>query len=152
QVELLALAPSARVLVIPPSPPPLNQVALQSISANTVLFSGNFIHPPNVDAAMRLATSIFPLVLRRNPEAVLQLVGDAPPDELRRLAGPNIQVTGRVPHMRPYLEGAAVVVAPLRMGGGIRIKVIDALYNSKPTIASTLAAEGLDISPGEEIL
>src|SRR5262249_49745539 len=108
--------------------------------------------PPNVDAAMRLATSIFPRVLSRNPNAVLQLVGDGPPPALKKLATPKIIVTGRVPDMRPYLEAAAVIVAPLRMGGGIRIKVTDALFSAKPAVATTLAAEGLNVCHGREIL
>jgi len=151
--ELLRMRPSARVRVIPPGgPAPAAGTSGNSPSANTILFAGNFIHPPNVDAAMRLAGSIFPLVRARHPDAVLNIVGEAPPACLRRLAAPGVVVTGRVDDITPWLDAAAVVAAPLRLGGGIRIKVMDALYAAKAIVASPLAAEGLKLRDGREFL
>ncbi|HSF42575.1 MAG TPA: glycosyltransferase, partial [Thermoanaerobaculia bacterium] len=75
----------------------------------TVLFTGSYNHPPNVDAALLLVRSIFPRVLERRPGAVLTLVGEAPPEELRAAAGPGVTVTGFVPSLLPYLDAAAVV-------------------------------------------
>jgi glycosyltransferase involved in cell wall biosynthesis len=109
----------------------------------SVLFVGNFHHPPNVEAAVRLARSIFPRVRRRCPEAVLHLVGVAPPD----LDGPAVVVAGRVPSVEPWLDRAAVVVAPLASGGGMRVKVLEALAAGKAVVATPLAAEGLDGAP-----
>ena len=109
----------------------------------SVLFVGNFNHPPNVEAAVRLAGSIFPRVRQRCPEALLHLVGDAPPD----IAGPGVVVTGRVPDIEPWLDRAAVIAAPLSSGGGMRVKVLEALAAGKAVVASPLAAEGLDGAP-----
>ena len=117
-----------------------------------ILFAGSFIHPPNVDAASRLARSIFPGVLSRRPNASLVVVGDSPPDSLRALAGPHVQVTGRVDDVRPYLDRAAVVAVPLRMGGGMRVKVLEALEAGKALVASPRAIEGLPLAHGDQLL
>jgi glycosyltransferase involved in cell wall biosynthesis len=118
----------------------------------TVLFVGNFIHPPNVDAALRLATSIFPSVAQEIPDARLYLVGDRPPRELERAADSNVVVTGRVDDVVPYLERANAVVAPLRRGGGTRVKVLEALAYGKALVASSLALEGIDVTDGVHVL
>lgn len=118
----------------------------------SVLFTGSYNHPPNVDAALRLARSIFPRVRERRPDAVLTLVGEAPPDELRAAASPGVTVTGFVPSLLPYLDGAAVVAAPLFQGGGMRVKVLEALAAGKAIVASPLAVEGIGVADGEQVL
>jgi glycosyltransferase involved in cell wall biosynthesis/GT2 family glycosyltransferase len=117
-----------------------------------VLFTGNFHHPPNVDAAVRLAASIFPRVRERRPDAVLTLAGEAPPAELRAVAGPGVEVTGFVPSLLPYLDRAAMVAAPLSRGGGMRVKVLEALAAGKAVVASPLAAEGIGVRDGEQVV
>lgn len=112
-----------------------------------VLFAGSYAHPPNLDAALRLAGSIFPRVRRRCPDAVLWLVGDGLPERLRAAAGPGVLVTGRVPSVEPWLDRAAVVAAPLALGGGMRVKVLEALAAGKAVVATSRAAEGLDGAP-----
>lgn len=112
-------------------------------SPPSILFVGNFNHPPNVEAAVRLAGSIFPRVRQRCPEALLHLVGDNPPG----ISGPGVVVTGRVPGIEPWLDRAAVIAAPLASGGGMRVKVLEALAAGKAVVASPLAAEGLDGAP-----
>jgi polysaccharide biosynthesis protein PslH len=118
----------------------------------TVLFIGGFGHPPNVEAALTLARRIFPNVVAQRPESRLCLVGDKPPAEIRALADDNVVVTGGVPDVLPYLEQAAVVVAPLGVGGGMRLKVLEALAAGKPLVATPLAVEGLAIRDGEHAL
>jgi glycosyltransferase involved in cell wall biosynthesis len=118
----------------------------------SLLFLGSFVHPPNTDAAVRLITSIFPRLRERFPDLWLHVVGDAPPQVVRDAAGVHVAVTGRVPDVEPYLDRAAVVVAPLRLGGGMRVKVLEALAAGKATVASPLAAEGLDVVDGEHIV
>jgi glycosyltransferase involved in cell wall biosynthesis len=117
-----------------------------------LLFIGNYNHPPNLDAARWLAECLFPAVQARVAGVRLTLVGDAPPPELRRLAGPSIRVTGRVPELSPYMAEAAVVVAPLRLGGGMRVKVLEALAAGKAVVASPLGAAGLDLTDGRELV
>jgi polysaccharide biosynthesis protein PslH len=118
----------------------------------SVLFTGSYNHPPNVDAALRLARSIFPRVRERQPDAVLTLAGEAPPGELRAAAGPGVTVTGFVPSLQPYLDGAAVVAAPLFQGGGMRVKILEALAAGKAIVASPLAVEGIRVADGEQVL
>ena len=117
-----------------------------------VLFVGNFVHPPNIDAARRLVRDIFPLVHARHPDTTLHVVGDNPPYELRAASNSVVNVTGRVPDPVPYVEQAAVVAAPIRFGGGMRVKVLEALAAGKPLVATALAVEGLDVADGDQFL
>ncbi|HZQ08140.1 MAG TPA: glycosyltransferase family 4 protein [Anaerolineae bacterium] len=117
-----------------------------------LLFIGNFKHPPNVDAAMHLASTIFPQVQARYPELQLYLVGDTPPLTLYKLKNKQIVVTGRVPEVRPYLDRASVVVIPLRHGGGMRVKVLEALAAGKAIVATARAVEGLNVKNGEQVI
>jgi polysaccharide biosynthesis protein PslH len=117
-----------------------------------VLFVGNFMHPPNVAAAKRLAGTIFPLIAAERPDARLVLVGADPPPPLRALASPTVKVAGQVADLHPLLDAAAVVVAPVSSGGGMRVKALDALVSGKALVASSLALEGLDIRAGEHVL
>jgi len=128
---------------------PLNPLGDQPLS---LLFVGNFRHPPNVDAAMRLITAIFPRVQACFPGLVLHIVGDQPTSRIRQMANENIIVTGRVSDVTPYLDHAAIAVVPLRLGGGMRVKVLEALAAGKAVVASPLAVEGLDVVDAEQIL
>jgi len=114
----------------------------------TVLFVGNFIHPPNQDAAARLVTAIFPLVRASLPNAKLRIVGPNPGAGLLAAADAAVTVTGEVPAVWDHLEDAAVVIAPLRLGGGMRVKVAEALAAGKAVVATPLAAEGLRLTDG----
>jgi glycosyltransferase involved in cell wall biosynthesis len=118
----------------------------------SVLFVGNFVHPPNVEAALRLMRTIFPEVYRARPQTRLVIAGADPPEEIRRMAGGPITVTGTVESMTPLLDAAAVVVAPIRHGGGMRVKLLDALAAGKATVASAVAAAGLDVKDGHQLL
>jgi len=116
-----------------------------------LVFIGNFMHPPNVDAAMRLVDRIFPAVRTRIPGSMLRIVGAHPPPELLARARDGIEVTGRVPDVTPWLNAAALVVVPLRLGGGMRVKVVEALAYGKAVVASPRALEGLNVTDGVEV-
>lgn len=118
----------------------------------TILFVGAFNHLPNIDAAVRLAEKIFPRVLARTPDARLALVGHEPEDEVTALARGAVSVHASVPEVTPYLEQAAIVVAPIRLGGGMRLKVLEALAAGKAVVASSLAAEGIAARAGEHFV
>jgi glycosyltransferase involved in cell wall biosynthesis len=118
----------------------------------SLLFVGNFRHSPNTDAAVRLMSVIFPRVHAHFQALSLHIVGDQPTSRMCQLANENIVVTGRVPDVIPYLDRAALVVVPLRLGGGMRVKVLEALAAGKAVIASPLAVEGLDLVDGEHVL
>ena len=111
----------------------------------SLLFVGNFGHQPNVDAARYLICEILPRVQPRFPEMLTYVVGVDPPQQLRHLSSDRVLVTGHVPDVTPYLDRAAVVVAPLWRGGGMRVKVLEALAAGKAVVASPLAVEGLDL-------
>jgi glycosyltransferase involved in cell wall biosynthesis len=115
----------------------------------TLLFVGNFNHVPNLDAALHLAADIFPLIRQRRPDALLRLVGERPPVEV---AASGVELTGRVPDVLPYLDAATVVVAPLRLGGGTRVKVAEALAAGKAVVAYPSALDGLDVEHGRHVL
>jgi glycosyltransferase involved in cell wall biosynthesis len=117
-----------------------------------LLFVGNFKHPPNNDAAMRLVTAIFPAVRDSVPGTTLYIVGADPPEELTRAQEPGLFVTGWVESPEPYLAGAKLVLVPLRQGGGMRVKVIEACTAGKAVIASSLAVEGLGLRPDVEFV
>jgi glycosyltransferase involved in cell wall biosynthesis len=117
-----------------------------------VLFVGNFFHPPNVAAAVRLTRSIFPAVRQECQHARLIVVGAGPSEELRSSATAYVTVTGAVDSVDPFLDDASVVVAPMSEGGGMRVKVLEALAAGKAVVASPLAMRGLDVMNGRELL
>ena len=118
----------------------------------TLLFTGNFAYAPNQDAARLLAERILPQVRRTLPEARLQLVGVNPPAWLRDLAGEHIEVTGRVPDMRFYLARATVFVCPLRIGAGLKNKLLEAMAMGIPVVATPLSLAGIDVRDGQSAL
>lgn len=117
----------------------------------SILFVGNFMHPANTDAALWLGRSLLPIVRSERPDARLTIVGPGPPPEVRALAGDGIDVTGEVADVTPYLRQAAVVAAPIRVGGGMRVKVLEALAAGKAVVATPLAVEGLDVTAGRQL-
>jgi glycosyltransferase involved in cell wall biosynthesis len=133
-----------------PVPWPVPARALDPVGGRppTVLFVGNFRHGPNREAARRLAR-LLPEWQRRHPDVVLALVGDDPPRELER---PGIAVPGRVDDLTPWLDDAAVVVAPLTEGGGVRVKVVEALAAGKAVVGTPRAFEGLSVEAGRDAL
>ena len=119
---------------------------------HSVLFVGSFIHQPNVDCATRLARDIFPAVRERVPEATLRLVGSHAPAHVLALAGAGITVHSDVPDVRPYLNRAAVVAMPIKLGGGMRVKVLEAITGGKAVVASPVALAGLSVHDGTEVI
>lgn len=116
---------------------------IQREEPDTVLFVGGFNHPPNVDAALWLGTEIMPLLRTLRPNARLLIVGSDPPKHIRALQNDHIVVTGRVQAVEGYLERAAVVLAPLRVGGGMRVKVLQAMARAKAIVTTPLGIQGL---------
>jgi glycosyltransferase involved in cell wall biosynthesis len=117
----------------------------------SLVFVGSFIHPPNVEAANRLARLIFPRVQNHFPELELYIVGDQPPHNLKKYSSDKIHITGWVPEVAPYLDRAAVFAAPIFSGGGMRVKILEALAAGKAVVATPLAIEGLQLSDGEQV-
>jgi glycosyltransferase involved in cell wall biosynthesis len=116
-----------------------------------VLFVGGYRHPPNSDAALRLLRTIMPAARRQMPGLRLVLVGADPGAALLEAATSHDTVSGSVPTVTPYLDEASLLALPLRQGGGMRVKLLEALAAGKAIVASPLAAEGLDVRDGEEL-
>jgi polysaccharide biosynthesis protein PslH len=113
----------------------------------SILFVGNFAYEPNVDAALYFSRDIFPLILKDVPNAKLFLVGNAPPSEISSLASNrHIEVSGCVASLIPFYKHADIVVCPLRIGGGVKVKVLEALGFGKAIVSTSIGAQGLDLS------
>jgi glycosyltransferase involved in cell wall biosynthesis len=145
-------APSTPVEVVP-NGVDLDYFAPTQVAAepDTVVFNGTLLYRPNLDAAYHLVDEIWPRVLEARPRAMLTIVGRAADADLRRLRRPGVVVTGEVPDVRPHLERAAVVAVPIRMGGGTRFKVLEALAMGKPVVSTALGCEGIDVRHGEHL-
>lgn len=111
--------------------------------APSVAFVGGYAHTPNIDAALRLMDSIMPQVRAEVPGAKLLIVGDNPSATMRAHAGDNDEITGGVAAVGPYMNRAAVIALPIQLGGGMRVKLLEALAAGKAVVASRLAAAGL---------
>ena len=121
--------------------------SLTSDNCPFILFVGNFAYEPNIDAALYLSREIFPLILKDVPDTKLFLVGNAPPPEICSLSSKKqIEVTGRVASLIPFYKHANVVVCPLRIGGGVKVKVLEALSFGKAIVSTPVGAQGLDLS------
>jgi glycosyltransferase involved in cell wall biosynthesis len=144
------MAPSASVVVRP------NGADLRSLTyfdhaenrGDRLIMTGTLGYLPNLDAANWMIDRILPLVRRVRPAARLVLVGASAPESLMRRGGDSVEIAGRVPDVRPYLDGADLFVAPLRAGGGTRLKLLEAFAVGLPVVATTIAGAGLAIRPG----
>jgi glycosyltransferase involved in cell wall biosynthesis len=140
--ERVKLTGGARsVLVCPNGREP--SAVLPDAPGATVAFVAAMGWAPNVDAAVWLTREIWPLVRERVPQAQLLLVGKDPAPPVRALAAADVEVTGTVADVTPYLARSRVVVAPLRAGGGTRLKIMEALDVGRPVVATTVGCEGL---------
>ena len=153
--RLLDVVPGARTAVIPnaadveyyqprPTDPPPD--------GRTVVFFGLLSYAPNVDGVIYFVQKIWPRIAEAHPEARLKIIGGKPPRSLQPLAGPRVELTGFVPDLRPHLAAAAAVVVPLRLGGGTRLKIVEAMAMGKAIVSTTLGAEGIEAVPGRDLL
>ncbi|HEY0517594.1 MAG TPA: glycosyltransferase [Solirubrobacteraceae bacterium] len=157
---MLEAIPSLEVSLVPdgadhstalarvPSPPAVP--AQTDSGAPLIVQVGNFAYEPNLDAALHMCEAIFPRIRAANPDAHLLFVGAAPPPKLRAAAvlAPNVTVTGLVPDVEPYLRRATVVVFPLRVGGGVKVKLIEALRQGCAIVTTAVGLQGLEGARG----
>jgi polysaccharide biosynthesis protein PslH len=153
--RLLDQVPGARTAIIPnaadveyyqprPTDPPPD--------ARTVVYFGLLSTIPNVDAVIHFVHDIWPRIAEANPEARCKIIGGRPPPLLLALAGPRVELTGFVSDLRPHLAAAAAVVVPLRLGGGTRLKIVEAMAMGKAIVSTTLGAEGIEAVAGHDLL
>ena len=123
------------------------------LSRHALVFTGTMDFRPNVDAVLWFAESVLPLILQVVPDVRFYVVGQRPHARLDVLrAHPAIILTGSVEDTRPYVAGAAVYVIPLRMGGGTRLKLLEAWAMEAPVVSTTLGAEGFEAGHARELL
>lgn len=118
-----------------------------------LLFTGKMDYRPNIDAVLWFGRAVLPLIQQQEPNVRFQIVGLNPHarlDELR--ANPAIEITGGVPDVRPYFAGATVCVIPMRVGGGTRLKALEAMACAKPIVSTSLGVEGIPVTHGQELL
>jgi len=125
----------------------------ESPSARRLVFTGLMSHKPNEDAMIFFTEEIYPTILDRLPDCELWIVGANPSSKIKALGTQNsIIVRSNVPDIKPYILGATVYVVPIRFGGGTRLKILEAMALKKPVISTSIGAEGLDVSPGGNII
>ena len=145
--ELRRGIPGARLAVVPngveAGPEPVRPA-----QGSVLAFLGAYDVQSNVEAAQVLVSEVLPRVRRHRPDATALLIGRDQPPAVRALAGPHVEVTGTVADVRPQLERAAVFVAPLRSGRGVKNKVLEAMAAARPVVASPVALHGIGTSAG----
>jgi polysaccharide biosynthesis protein PslH len=153
--RLLDDIPAARTMVIPNAadvdfykPRP----EYPQPDGRTIVFFGLMSYMPNIDGATWFIQEIWPRIASANPAARCKIIGGSPSPQLLALAGPRIEFTGFVPDLRPHLAEAAAVIVPLRLGGGTRLKIVEAMAMGNAMVSTTLGAEGIDAVPGRDIL
>jgi polysaccharide biosynthesis protein PslH len=157
---LRALVPGLEPVVVP------NGVDVDFYSAPTpslagrpgpqlwdLVFTGKMDFRPNVDAALWFAQQVLPLIRREAPQVRFWIVGQNPHARLEPLlADPGVEITGWVEDVRPYIAAAATYVVPLRIGGGTRLKVLEAMAMGKAIVSTTVGCEGFEVVGGREVL
>jgi sugar transferase (PEP-CTERM/EpsH1 system associated) len=118
-----------------------------------LVYTGSMDWLPNEDAVLYFTENIFPPIRERYPEALFTIVGRRPSEKVRRLAQtPGVRVAGTVEDVRPYYAQATALVVPLRIGGGSRLKILEAMSSGVPVISTTIGCEGLEVKEGEHLL
>jgi polysaccharide biosynthesis protein PslH len=155
QQRLLDEIPGSRTLVIP------NAADVEYYQpratdplpdGRTVVFFGHLSYFPNIDGVTYFVQEIWPRIAEAHPNARLKIIGGQAPQSLQTLVRPGIELTGFVADLRPHLAQAAAVVVPLRLGGGTRLKIVEAMAMGKAIVSSTLGAEGIDAVAGRDLL
>lgn len=120
---------------------------------DSIIFTGSMEYYPNIEAVLFFARKCWPLIREAVPGATWQIVGKNPRPDVQRLARlPGVTVTGSVADVRPYFDQAAVSIVPLLVGGGTRLKILEAMAMRKPIVSTSLGCEGLAVEPGKHLL
>jgi glycosyltransferase involved in cell wall biosynthesis len=124
----------------------------ESIKERTILFLGSLDWLPNVDAFNWFYYNIFPSLKTKYPDVVLTVIGKNPPEEMLNIKDPSVSMLGMVEDIRSYLKCSNVCVVPLRIGGGMRIKILEMFAAGKAIVSTTIGAEGIDVNNEKHLL
>jgi len=117
-----------------------------------LVFTGSMDWLPNEDGITYFCREILPRIRQSEPETTVSIIGRSPTPAVKKLAGiPGVEVTGRVDDVRPHIARGSVYVVPLRIGGGTRLKIFEAMSMAKAVVSTTVGAEGLPVTPGRDI-
>ena len=130
------------------------QPVLRGKTADHIVHIGTMYWHPNIDGIMWFLENVFPIIREKRPETTFDIIGARPPLNLLNYAksNPEINVTGYVVDPTPFLQKAAVMVVPLRAGGGMRVKILNALAQGLPIVSTTLGSEGILVENGKHLL
>ena len=152
--QMMAMDSSCEITVVPtgvdtrkfvPAPP-------STTNPPRIVFTGSMDWEPNIDAVEYFCREIWPGVRDKFPNAIFQIVGRHPHPKVQQLASDSVHVTGTVPSVSGYLRDATVVVVPLRVGGGTRLKIFEAMTMGKALVSTSIGAEGLDVKSGHDLV
>ncbi len=125
----------------------------ESQADNAVVFVGAMTHHANIDAITHFQRQVWPLVRAKDPDAEWWIVGASPTEDIKRLSGcDGIHVFADVPDVRPFIHKASVYIAPLRIGSGVKVKIMEALSLGKAIVATGIAAEGMGLVPDRDLV
>ncbi|MFI5252984.1 MAG: glycosyltransferase [Bacteroidota bacterium] len=124
---------------------------ITSVDPHSMVFTGMMGYTPNSDGMLYFLDEIFPMITKEIPDAKITIVGNNPPAVLQKRASDNVIVTGYVDDVRPYVWNSKAYVVPLRMGGGTRLKVCEAMSMKKPIITTSIGCEGIDVESGKHV-
>lgn len=152
--QMLKMNPACSISVIPTGVDTRAFVVAPPASTDPprIVFIGSMDWEPNIDAVGYFLQEIFPRIRAEFPSAMFQIVGRNPPERVQRLASASVIVTGTVPSINEYLRDASVVIVPLRIGGGTRLKIFEAMATGKAVVSTSIGAEGLDVQNGRDLL
>jgi polysaccharide biosynthesis protein PslH len=152
--QMLAMDPQCAISVVPTGVDTEKYQVFPSASGDPpcIVFTGSMDWEPNIDAMEYFCREIWPSVVNQFPAAKFQIVGRNPHSRVKQLASATVEVTGTVPSVSDYLRDAAVVIVPLRIGGGTRLKIFEAMAMGKALVSTTIGAEGLDVKSGDNCI
>ncbi len=154
QDEMLRMAPGCDIEVVPTGVDTQKYAIAPPAKADPprIVFTGSMDWEPNLDAVVYFCRDIFPRVRSEFPSAVFQIVGRNPHPRVKQLASDHVEVTGTVPSVAEYLRDATLVIVPLRIGGGTRLKIFEAMAMGKAVISTSIGAEGLEVRSGRDLI
>ncbi|MEJ2750165.1 MAG: glycosyltransferase family 4 protein [Anaerolineae bacterium] len=141
------------------SPFAIDATVLQPIQrqpdSRNIMTLGSLHYPPNADGIRWFLNDVFPLIQEQVPDVTLTIIGKNPPADFvqaAETAPETITVTGYVPDLTPYMEAAVLMVVPVRAGGGMRVRLLEAFARAMPAVTTTVGLEGIMAEHGREVL